>query len=112
MHLLIRLRRVIRRFMPEQPDPHELSASDVDEIIAQSIEEATGQRNHGNIAANLAALRKRLDYCRRELHRLSACPAADESPEWVAREMARIRQDKAAVEQRLTDLETQQGQAN
>lgn len=114
MHLLLRLRRVIRRLMPEQPDPFDLTPEDLEQIMQKGIEDMTQKpTNHGDLPGNIAALRQRLAWLDREAALMSdtaARPGADLAA--AANELAKLRAEKAAAEKLLCDYETLLHQSN
>ena len=115
MRLLTYLRLAYCRLVPPEPDPKDLSAEDVDQILAQGIEDLTGKpTNHGSAQANIAALQRRLAWLEREAAIMADTaannPAAD--LEGCAQELAQLRREKSAVQQQLADLELQLRQQN
>jgi septal ring factor EnvC (AmiA/AmiB activator) len=114
MHLLIRLRRVIRRLMPEQPDPFDLTPEDLEQIMQKGIEDMTQKpTNHGDLQSNIAALRRRIAWLDREAALMSeTANRPDANLAAAAAELARLRSEKTEAAKLLADYELQVGIQN
>lgn len=103
MRLITLVRHAYRRVVPAKRDPFEITPDQLEVICDQAMEDHTGRpQNRGDAQANLEAMERRLAVQQEDWKFMATCPATDTDPEWVAGQMARMReqieQTKALIE--------------